>query len=117
MEAEEKALKEEQESIEIELETGQADERLTRLTELLGREEAIKSEAEARRLDKEGKVAQARKKRQDTNTKAEKQNILAFQKFENLTQRQKLANFQSTLGQIKSLSSSSNKTLFAIGYR
>lgn len=115
LETEDKARKDEEEAIEIELETEKAEARLQRLVELLGREEAIKSEAEARRLEKEGKVAQARKKRQDTDRKAEQNNVLAFQKFENKTQKQKVADLQSTLGTVSTLQQSSNKSLFAAG--
>jgi len=115
MEQVEADRKEEERVVRLELDTEQADTRLEELSSRLGKEEAIKSEAEARRLDKEGKIAQAKKKRQATDLKADKQNILEFQKFENLTNKQKIQNVQSTLGQISTLTSSNNKTLFNIG--
>lgn len=115
LKAEDAALEEETRLIKVELESEQADERLEQLVEILGTEEAIRSEAEARRLDKEGKVAQARKKRQSADAKAEKENIFAVQKFEELSQKQRVANLQSTFGTIASLSDSNNKALAAAG--
>lgn len=115
MKLEESEREEEERLIKIELEDGQADERLQLLSDRLGKEEAIRSEAEARRLDKEGKVAQAKKKRRAADVKAEKEDIFAIQKFEDQTQKQRLTNIQSTLGTISSLSESNNKSLAAAG--
>ena len=115
MEEIEKERKEEEKEIKLELDTQEADERLQRLISLLGQEEAIRSEAEARRLAKEGKVAQAKKKRMEADSKAEKQNIFAMKEYENLTQKERVSNLKSTLGTIATLQQSSNKTLVAIG--
>lgn len=115
LEAIEKERKTEEREVRVELETGEADTRLTELANRLGQAEAIRTEAETRRLAKEGKVSQAKKLRLQADAKAEKENILSIQKFEDLTQKQRVANLSSTLGSIASLQSSNNKTLFAIG--
>lgn len=107
--------KEEERLINLEMETGQADARLQGLVDVLGREEALRSEAEARRLEKEGKVSLAKKERMKANEKAEKESIWAIQAFEDKTQKEKLSSLKSSFGAVASLQSSNNKTLFAIG--
>ena len=115
LEAEENARQEEERLIKVEVDQEQADQRLQLLIDRLGTIEAIESEAEARRLEKEGKVFEAKKKRLAAEQKAEKENIFAIQKFEELSQKQRVANLQSTLGTISTLQSSNNKVLFNVG--
>jgi len=98
-----------------ELETLQSEENLLFIQEVLGREAALREQARIDELTKTGSYAAALKQMRATMTKAEQEQIFAVQKYEDLSQKQRLANLQSTLGTISSLQSSSSKELFMVG--
>ena len=93
----------------------EASTELQRISDNLGRQETIRMQAEQIRLKREKKFTEARHKRQAAQEKSEKQSIFRIQQFRELTNKQRLANLQTTLGNISTLTQSSNKTLFAIG--
>lgn len=78
-------------------------------------------EAELAKIGKERELAftQIANKNLVDNEKLKYQNLqnqaFAFKKFEDQTQKERIANLQSTFGQIATLSQSGNKTLAAIG--
>lgn len=108
-----------------------------RLAEGLGTQEALKAISRAKELEEEGKHKEAlrllnekyqaadlaSKKKQDDAQAAldkkakdkERDNIFAIQDYNALSNRERLANMQSTLGTISTLQKSSNKELFAVG--
>jgi len=96
------------------------------LEEQLGKEAALRSIYEAKKLEDEGKTAEAVKSLRSSRDKAlveqdkkrvasEKDNIFAIQKYEELSNREKLSNLQGTLSYISTLQKSSNRDLFAVG--
>jgi hypothetical protein len=89
--------------------------KLDEIARVLGEEEALKEEARARELAGKGDLIAAEQSLEAARIKARKEDIFTLQKFENLSQKERLANIKSTLGQISSLQSSSSKELFAIG--
>lgn len=91
------------------------DQELQRISSVLGNEEAIRQQAEINRLNRQGKFLEAKRKRRDLDEKAEKDSIWRVEKYEDLSQKQRMANLKSTLGTIATLQSSSSKELFAIG--
>ena len=89
--------------------------KLAYIRDILGAEEALKLEADLNKLTSEKKTNDALLLLNASYTKARKDDIFTFQKFETLSQKEKIANVKSTLGSISSLQSSSSKELFAIG--
>lgn len=86
-----------------------------RLSDNLGREEALRQLSAARKLAAEGKDAEARKAIRETDRKAAEKDLGSLFDFEKNTNAGRAANFKSTLGTIATLQSSNNETLFAIG--
>lgn len=91
------------------------DEELQRIATNIGKEEALREQAEINRLKREKKFTEARKKRAALVEKSEKQSIFRVQKFEEQTNQQRVNNLRSTLGNIAQLQNSSNEALFAVG--
>lgn len=92
----------------------EAEENFQFLSDNLGREQALREVQAAKELQDQGKVDAAKKKLAEARLKAEKESIFTVQKFDELSNKQRLANLQSTLGSIGTLTASSNKTLFGI---
>ena len=90
-------------------------ERLDFIRDILGQEEALREEARARELAGRGDFNAAAANLSAAEVKARRADIFAIQKFEELSQRERVANLQSTLGKIASLQQSSSSELFAIG--
>lgn len=120
------AQKEELKNLESELDKLRDEENLTYLRENLGLVEAEREQARALELENQAKHDASIKEQIKAKTaavkqltaaqsKAQQNDIFAVQKFEELSNRQRLANLQSTFGTIASLQSSSSKELFAIG--
>jgi hypothetical protein len=80
-----------------------------------GRVAAEEFKAQTQKLANEGKYVEALRKLRAQQEANEKNSIFAVAKYEELTQKQKLANLQSTLGQISQLQNSASKEAFAIG--
>lgn len=89
--------------------------RLDYIRSILGEEEALREESRARELAAQGNFQAAAASISAAEVKARKSDILTIQKFEALSQRERLSNLQSTLGQIAALQSSSSNELFFIG--
>lgn len=85
------------------------------LADNLGKEAALKELARIKDIDNEAKRLVELKKLRDKARKEEEAGILSFRKFEDLTNREKIAAQKSTLSAIAGLSQSNNSTLFAIG--
>ena len=92
-----------------------ADENLEFLRGSLGAEEAERSIARAKELANQGKHKKANDVLRKAKTKAEKNDIFAITKFRDLSDKQRLASLQGTLGTISSLTSSSNRKEFEVG--
>jgi len=114
IEAAEAARKLEEKEIKQELDTGEADARLENLVLRLGEEEAIMAEAEARRLDKEGLVSQARKKRDSDDLKAKKAGLNNLQKFEQAIGQKRVSIASNTANLLSTVLGSENKAAFLI---
>lgn len=93
----------------------QRSEEFEKLRAGLGQEQALRAITRAKELQESGKQVEAKKVLSDSLRKAEQQNIFAVQKYEELSNKQRLANLKGTLGNISSLMSQSNETLFNIG--
>ena len=85
------------------------------LQERLGKEEALREVARATELSKTGGHNAAILSLQAARAKAEQKGIFQVQKYEELSQQQRLDNLKSTLGSIATLQSSGSKELFMIG--
>jgi len=85
------------------------------LADNLGKEAALKELARIKDIDNEAKRLVELKKLRDKARKEEEAGILSFRKFEDLSNREKIAAQKSTLSAIAGLSQSNNSTLFAIG--
>lgn len=81
----------------------------------LGKEEALREVARAQELQRTAGQNAAVLSLKAARTKAEQNQIFAFQKWEDLSNKQRLDNLKSTLSVMSSLQSSSSKELFAIG--
>lgn len=90
-------------------------EEFQRLSAKLGKEEALRVFFEAKQLKREGKAAEARKKLKDAILKQDKKRIKERATYEQLTDKERIANLKTTLGNISQLTQSNNSTLFAIG--
>jgi len=88
---------------------------LEELASLIGERDALETQAEVEKLQRQGKNAEAEKLIKDKLAKADEQRLFAVQKFEDKTNKQKIDGLKSTLGTVSSLQSSNNKTLFRIG--
>lgn len=112
----EAAIVEDEEAIaKREYEALATEENLMNIQEVLGREAALREQARTQELIQTGKYGAALKNLKAAQAKAEQESIFAVQKYEELSQKQRLANMQSSLGQIATLQSSSSKELFMIG--
>jgi hypothetical protein len=92
-----------------------AEENFNFLAENLGREEALREVARAEELAKTAGTDAAKLQLQAAYLKAQKNQVGFYAKFEEQTNKERLANFSGTLGAISALSSSSNAELFEIG--
>ena len=112
---EKKALADEEFELDRERAQIKQESELEELATLLGEKEALEVEAEANRLAASGQTAEAQKLIRDKLQKAEQNRAFAVKKFEDKTQKEQVASLKGTLGDISSLQSSNNKTLFRIG--
>lgn len=85
------------------------------LEENLGRENALRELYRIQQITDEKKKVAELKKIQKKASKEEQAGILHIAKFEDQTNKQKVANQKATLGQIATLTASNNKVLFNIG--
>lgn len=108
------ALLEQQELDKLENEV-RDEERFQELSNKLGREQALRALFDAKQLEDAGKRDAALAKLRDAQKKADEQSLLAFKKFEDQTQKERVASLQGTLGTISTLQQSGNKEAFAIG--
>lgn len=92
-----------------------AEENFNFLAENLGREEALREVARAEELAKTAGQDAAKLQLQAAFIKAQKNQVGFYTKWEEQSNKERLANFQGTLGAISSLASSSNAELFEIG--
>ncbi len=113
-EAQKEIEAEEAEIAKIEAEV-KDDEDFQRLSNNLGREEALQTLFKAKQLEEEGKFAEARQKIKAAEQKADKQRIFQTKSFEDSSNKERLSNLKSTLGTISSLTQSNNEGLFRIG--
>lgn len=70
---------------------------------------------QTQKLINEGKYTEAKRVLAKTQEQIAKDSIFAVRKFEDLTNKEKVANLKDTFGQIASLQASGSKELFAIG--
>ena len=92
-----------------------ADESYQFLVDNLGREEALRELARAEELAKTAGANAAKLSLNAAYYKAQQNQIFFQKKWEDQTNKERLANFQSTLGAISALTASSNAELFEIG--
>jgi hypothetical protein len=92
-----------------------AEENFNFLAENLGREEALREVARAEELAKTAGQNAAKLQLQAAYVKAQQNQVLFYKKWEEQSNKERLSNFQGTLGAISSLASSSNAELFEIG--
>lgn len=83
--------------------------------DVLGEEAALQEASEIDKLISEKKYFEAKEKLRKLDDKNEKESIFAVQKYEDLSQKEKLSNLKGTLGSIATLQQSSSSELFAIG--
>lgn len=91
------------------------DENFQFLVANLGREEALREVARATELQKTGGHNASLLSLRAARVKAEQNQIFALQKYEDLSNKQRLDNLKSTFGVMANLQSSSSKELFMIG--
>ena len=92
-----------------------ADAEFQFLSANLGKENTLRELNRIKDIKGEDKRQAALKKLKEKARKQEQASIFSFQKFENLTNQQKIAGQKATLQAISTLSQSSNSALFAIG--
>ncbi len=109
------AIENEEELAKKELAMLQSEENLAFIQESLGKEAALREQARIQEIQNTGKFVAAVKQQRAVLVKAEQEQIFVVQKYEELSQKQRLANMQSTLGQIATLQNSGSKELFLIG--
>jgi hypothetical protein len=85
------------------------------LVQNLGREEALREVARAQELAKTGGHNASILSLRAARVKAEQNQIFALQRYEDLSNRQRLDNLKSTFGIMANLQQSSSKELFMIG--
>jgi TP901 family phage tail tape measure protein len=93
----------------------EADADLQFLVDNLGRENTERELARIKQIEDEKKRNDELKKLNDKAREQEKAGVLNYRKFEDLTNKEKIAAQKDTLAQISTLSQSSNSALFAIG--
>lgn len=101
--------------IEADIKTAQDAAEFQRLSDNLGRTEALTQLANAKKLADEGKTTEARKALREADRKAAEKDLGSLFDFEKNTNAGRAANFKSTLGTIATLQSSGSAELFAIG--
>jgi hypothetical protein len=92
-----------------------AEEGFIFLQERLGKEEALREVARAQELSRTGGHDAAILSLRAARTKAEQAGIFQVQKYEEISQKQRLDNLKGTLGTIATLQSSGSKELFMVG--
>lgn len=90
-------------------------ENIAAITESLGTEASLREQARIEELTRTGKHNAALKQLKAAQVKAEQESIFAIQKFEEISQKQRLANLQQTLGTVSTLQNESSTELFLIG--
>lgn len=78
-------------------------------------QEIAQLEADTKRLNAQGKFQESERKMEVAQDKAKRNAVFEYRKFEEMTDKEKLAAMQGTFQQIATLQSSSNSTLFGIG--
>lgn len=109
-------------AIKAQFDQAEKDALLTKIAETeqaaidtLGRVEAEELAAQQRKLVNEGQYTEAKRAIAKEREKIDQNSIFAIQKYEELTQKQRLQNLQSTLGSIATLQSNATGELFAVG--
>jgi hypothetical protein len=92
-----------------------AEENFQFLADNLGREEALREVARAEELQKTAGTNAAKLSLQAAYIKAQQGQLMYFRKWEEQTNKEKLASTKETLGQIAGLMQSSNSQFFEIG--
>lgn len=92
-----------------------ADAEFQFLAENLGKEEALREVARATELSKTAGHNAAVLQLRAARVKAEQNQVFALQRYEDLSNKQRLDNLKSTFGIMANLQSSSSKELFMIG--
>lgn len=105
----------EQQAADLEALRAYQEQVVTLTKENLGASESEELQNQTNKLINEGKYDEAKKKLRTANRKAEENDIFYIKKYEEQTQKERLANLQSTLGSIASLQSSGSQELFRIG--
>ncbi len=85
------------------------------LTDNLGKQETLELQFQLKKLTNEGKYQEALRLAQKTQIAARKNDILAYENFEDLTNKQRLENMKGTFSTIASLQATSTGTLFEVG--
>jgi len=91
------------------------EENIAAITEVLGKEASLREQARIEELTRTGKHTAALKQLKAVQVKSEQESIFAIQKYEEISQKQRLANLQSTLGTVSNLQNESSSELFLIG--
>jgi TP901 family phage tail tape measure protein len=91
------------------------EESLLFLQENLGKENALRELARIKNIENETKRIEELKKLKDKAIEQDRASLIDFRKFENLTNKEKVAAQKETIATIATLSQSSNSALFAIG--
>jgi len=90
-------------------------ERLAYIKDVLGEEEFLKESARARELAARGDFIAAENSIEAARVRARRNDIFAIQKFEELSQKERIQNIQSTLQVISTLQQSGSRRLFEVG--
>jgi hypothetical protein len=110
-----KAIKDAETELDRERAAIKQESELEELATLIGEREALEIQAQADKLARDGQQAEAEKLIKDKLKKADEQRAFSVKKFEDKTQKEKVDGLKSTFGDISTLQSSNNKTLFRIG--
>lgn len=81
----------------------------------LGKDEAAEVQHQLKKLANEGKYQEALRTAQKAQIAARKNDIFAYEKFEDLTNKQRIENMKTTFSTISSLQSTSTGALFEVG--
>jgi len=107
--------KQEQEALDAELDIVKDDEEFQKLSDNLGRRQALIELQNAREIQSKQGTEAAKRALSAAARKSEEDDIFAIEDFETISNKKRLANLQSTLNTISTLQRSNNKELFAIG--
>jgi hypothetical protein len=90
-------------------------ELVNQVRETQGRIAALKLQKDLEQLENDGKLVEKKRKIEAEKIKIEENTIFTVKKYEDQTQKEKLANLQSSLGTIATLQSNATGTAFEIG--